>query len=343
MWLVARFPDRVARFPDRSALVRLGRNLVRLIRRPAPVLCAALLLAGCDEFGARPEDAPQSRPQESTAPDPAPRSAKSQELARYYTALQNDLLTRGLLRTDGGGLDTQFGPDDLARNFENIAFYDEYSRGTATPLKRPGTSGQLSRWNGAVRISTEFGASVSLEQRQKDQASISGYAKRLARVTGHPISSGRSRGNFHVFVAGEDDSDFVQTRLKQLVPNISQAELNLFTNLPRSYYCLVVAVSDARATHTYTRAVALIRAEHPDLVRLSCIHEEIAQGLGLPNDSPAARPSIFNDDDEFALLTTHDELLLKMLYDPRLTPGMTVDQARPVVRIIARDLMGQAL
>jgi hypothetical protein len=32
-----------------------------------------------------------------------------------------------------------------------------------------------------------------------------------------------------------------------------------------------------------------------------------------------------------------------MLYDPRLTPGVTVDQARPVVRIIARELMGQPL
>jgi hypothetical protein len=44
----------------------------------------------------------------------------------------------------------------------------------------------------------------------------------------------------------------------------------------------------------------VIRAEHPDLLRLSCLHEEIAQGLGLPNDSPRARPSIFNDDEEFA-------------------------------------------
>ncbi len=89
--------------------------------------------------------------------------------------------------------------------------------------------------------------------------------------------------------------------------------------------------------------MALIRSEHPDLFRLSCIHEEIAQGLGIPNDSPRARPSIFNDDDEFALLTRHDELLLQMLYDPRLTPGMTAEEARPIARIIARELMGEDL
>jgi len=322
--------------------MRHGEKLFRGIRGPAfLLLCAAQMLTACDDFETSPAVAPQTRPQ--TLATPAPRSAQSEALARYYVALQNDLLTRGLLRTDGGGPDTGFRPDDLARNFENIAFFDEYSRGSATPLDRPGTSGHLSRWSNPVRISSEFGPSVPQAQRDKDQASISGYAARLARVTGHPISSVNGNGNFHVFVAGEDDRDFVQMRLKQLVPNISQAELNLFANLPRSYYCLVVSVSDARAPHIYSRAVALIRAEHPDLVRLSCIHEEIAQGLGLPNDSPRARPSIFNDDDEFALLTTHDELLLKMLYDPRLKPGMSADQARPVVRIIAYELMGHAL
>jgi hypothetical protein len=84
----------------------------------------------------------------------------------------------------------------------------------------------------------------------------------------------------------------------------------------------------------------VIRAENPDLLRLSCIHEELAQGLGLANDSPAARPSIFNDDDEFALLTTHDEQLLRMLYDSRLRAGMSAADAQPIVRTIAREIKG---
>jgi len=72
-------------------------------------------------------------------------------------------------------------------------------------------------------------------------------------------------------------------------------------------------------------------------LRLSCIHEEIAQGLGLSNDSPAARPSIFNDDEEFGLLTTHDEFLLRMLYDPRMRAGMDAAQARAVANVIAGE------
>ena len=84
-----------------------------------------------------------------------------------------------------------------------------------------------------------------------------------------------------------------------------------------------------------------VRAEHPDLLRKSCYHEEIAQGLGLANDSPNARPSIFNDDEEFALLTTHDEALLSMLYDPRLSVGMNLDEARPVIYQLAREKAGR--
>lgn len=303
---------------------------------------ALALLAGCDETSPRRSPLPQPRPEAIQPQAPQPRSDRSRELARYYRRVQNDLLTRGLLRTDGGGPDTPFDADDLARNFENIAFFDEYTR-SPMPTGRD-TAGELSRWIAPVRVGIEFGASVPPEQRTTDSNSIIGYVNRLARITGHPIAMARGGGaNFHVFVAGEDDRQYVQARMKQLIPSISPSELAMFGNLPRSFYCLVIAVSGARNPNTYTRAVALIRAEHPELVRLSCVHEELAQGLGLPNDSPEARPSIFNDDDEFALLTNHDELLLKMLYDPRLKPGMTAAEARPVTRIIARELMGQKL
>ncbi|WP_372802367.1 DUF2927 domain-containing protein, partial [Paracoccus seriniphilus] len=46
-----------------------------------------------------------------------------------------------------------------------------------------------------------------------------------------------------------------------------------------------------------------------------------------------------NDDEEFALLTRHDELLLQILYDPRLRPGMTAAEATPIVRSIATELL----
>jgi hypothetical protein len=81
-----------------------------------------------------------------------------------------------------------------------------------------------------------------------------------------------------------------------------------------------------------------IGAEADGLLRRACLHEEIAQSLGLTNDSPDARPSIFNDDQEFALLTLHDELLMRALYDPRLATGMEAEEAMPIVRDVLSEL-----
>jgi hypothetical protein len=309
--------------------------------KKAAALCLALPLVGCLDSGISNSIPPQARPAQPAATAPVV-SARSQELSRYYRSLQNDLLTRGLLRTDGGGPDTPYDAEDLAQHFETIAFFNEYDQGTTLGPKGNGTAGTLTRWRGPVRIGLDFGDSIPPEQRSSDIASVSAYATRLARVTNHPISYGEGRPNFHVIIAGEDDSAWLQRRLRRLIPGLTPAEQALYGNFPRSFYCFVVGLADPHNSDIYTRAVAVIRTENPDLLRQSCFHEEIAQGLGLPNDSSTVRPSIFNDDDEFALLTSHDELLLKMLYDPRLQPGVTAAAARPVARIIAKEYMGQS-
>lgn len=299
------------------------------------VLLAGLALVGCTEPVRLESASPPTRPvQPRSATGLTEPSAASLELAAYYRKLEADQLTRGLMRTDGGGPDTPFGADDLERNFETLVFSDEYQR-------RYDTAGRLNRWAMPVRISTEFGPSVASDRRERDRATVSGYANRLSRLTGHPITLAQTGANFHVFVAGEDDKGFVEDRVRQLLPSLGPADLSLLRNLPRQYFCLVLTVPD-QGTHTYSGAVVLIRDEHSGLMRQSCFHEEIAQGLGIPNDSPRARPSIFNDDDEFALLTAQDEMLLTMLYNPRLKPGMTISEARPILHQIAQELLGPA-
>lgn len=300
-------------------------------------------LAACDLVQSQSNPAPQARPAGLTDPAaPAEPSNESIALRRYYARVQNDMLVRGLLRQDGGGPDTPFTADDLARNFERIAFYDEYVRGAG--LSRGGdTQSGLRRWRGPVRMAAVFGDSVPAERRARDVAEVQGYAARLARITGHPIAYSTENPNFYVFFLSEDDRPAALSQIQQIVPGISDMSLSIFRDIPRSIHCLVAAFSESGNDQNYTTAIALVRDEHPDLLRRSCVHEELAQGLGLANDSPQARPSIFNDDDEFALLTSQDELLLRMLYDPRLTQGMSAAEAAPVARIIARELMGEEL
>ena len=85
-------------------------------------------------------------------------------------------------------------------------------------------------------------------------------------------------------------------------------------------------------------AVVLLRPEVPPDLLTSCVEEELAQAMGLFNDELDVRPTIFNDDQEFALLTEHDAQLLRILYDPRLEIGMTPRHAMPIVRRIAKEL-----
>ncbi|SEQ44571.1 DUF2927 domain-containing protein [Thalassovita taeanensis] len=319
---------------------------MRCLKAIAPTVVALgglLLSAACAPVvPATPRTSPQARPaglvRPAAAPTQATPSAQSKALGTYYARVQADLLAQGLLRTDGGGPDTPYSSDDLLRNFEKIAFFDEYERGAGLRTSRGGP-GRLRRWDRPVRFSVEFGASVPEAQRTSDRAEVQTYAARLARVTGHPISVSPDNANFFVLIMGEDDRAAAMPRVRQIVPNINPASLSILEDIPRSIHCLVIAFSGSDNDHIYRKAIALVRAEHPDLLRKSCLHEELAQGLGLANDSPQARPSIFNDDDEFALLTTHDEMLLKMLYDPRVSAGMSPDEARPILRQIASDLI----
>lgn len=306
---------------------------------------SAAFLAGCDiPAPVEPTLKPQQRPAlVSPAPAAAPQVAQptsqaSARLRSHLNQVQASQLSNGLLRQDGGGPDTPFSAENLARNFEQIAFFNEYdgdfnSTGVPSPLKR---------WESPVRMEVVFGTGVQPSVRRQDLSAVQQYATRLARVAGHPVSVG-GQANFFVVFAGEDDRAAALAQVAPQLPPEIRGSLRLFETMDRNQYCGVIAFPKASNPNVYGTAVAVIRSENPDLFRLSCIHEELAQGLGLANDSPAARPSIFNDDDEFALLTTHDELLLKMLYDKRLRIGINAAEAAPLTRIIARELTGGPL
>lgn len=255
----------------------------------------------------------------------------------YYGQVQQVLLSQGMLRTDGGS-DIPVSERALTENFMRVALYDEYRRGSGG-FVREETESRLRRWEGPVRVGIRFGASVSPERQATDRARIASFVARLAQITGHPMVMDDRNANFFLHVVSEDEREALGPVINATLPGLTPSDVAGITQMPRSTYCLVYAMA-AGNSHAYTRAFAVIRSEHPDLLRLSCLHEEMTQGLGLPNDSPKARPSIFNDDEEFALLTDHDELLLRILYSPELRPGMTPAEARPIVESLARRLTG---
>jgi hypothetical protein len=297
------------------------------------------LVASCDQYGGVPS-LPESVPPPAARPEPEEPSEDSIALSAYYRDVEAGHRIRGLLRADGGGPDVPFDADKLARTFEAIAFSREFSDVGGALIRRSDES-MLNRWQEPVRIEVTFGPAVPDRQRAEDAASVRSFADRLRRVTGHPISTVERGGNFHVLIVTDDQRKRIGPTLRRILPEIRQREIDVIQSLDRATYCVVVA-SDPANNGELRRAVAIIRAELPPMLRLSCFHEEIAQGLGLANDSPEARPSIFNDDDEFGRLTSMDEQMLRMLYDPRLSPGIDAATARPIVKEIANALTAQA-
>lgn len=309
---------------------RIGRGFGGLLAALAVSACA---LTAPKAPGLRPVPRAAVIPAAPVAP-----SATSQAVAAHFGRLQADLVARGLLRTDGGGHDTPFGPREITENFVRIALYDEYVSAGGRLVQQE-TPARLRRWQMPVRIGLRFGASVPEATRARDRAAISAYASRLARHSGLSIRVTDQSPNYWVYVVSEDERPGLGAEWAGLFPGLDPRELDAATGMTLSTFCMVLAISEGNSP-VYTGALAVIRSELPDLLRLSCFHEEIAQGLGLANDYARARPSIFNDDEEFATLTSMDEMLLRLLYDQRLKPGMTEAEVRPLLGPIVAGVAG---
>lgn len=311
-------------------------GVARIGRLPLFGLVLSMLVAACTSEP--PTIAPPGLPGPATAP--APVDAETLAAQDHFRRIESYYLSQGLLRTDGGGRDTPFSARDLATNFLKIAFFDEFSE-RAGRLVEGGAQNVLHRWQQPLRVGVRFGPSVPESERQSDTADVAAYFARLSRLTGLAVRMTADRPNFVVWIANPAERRASGAQILGFAPEISPAALRSAVSLDQDIYCTVFSFSPGKSP-VYDRAFAVIRAELPPLLRRSCFHEELAQALGLVNDSPAARPSIFNDNQEFAYLTRQDELMLRLLYDRRLRPGMTLDEARPTVSQIAAELMGEA-
>ena len=264
------------------------------------------------------------------------RMEKGMSLGQYYTRVQDSLINAGLLRQERSLKNAPSTPTKLARDFAEIALRSEY--GGSLGASGSGSRKPVMRWEVPVKMNVVFGSSVAPDQRLQDQRAIVNYMKRLSKITGHPVTQTNKGSNFHVLVVNDAERKSLATTLRKMVPNLNSASIRAVERMKPNHFCMVIASPYADRKNGYQSVVAIIRAEHPNMMRTACIQEELAQGMGLPNDCHYARPSIFNDDQEFGLLTQHDERLLRMLYHPALTSGMPRKDAIPLLKHIAAQV-----
>ncbi len=261
------------------------------------------------------------------------------DLGAYYAATEAEVRAQGGMRTEYEPADASFTKEDLARDFMRIALFDEYQTVNGRYLAGESPS-NLRRFERPIRVRVVNGGSTPEADAQHNATAVSHYTRRLGRITGLDmrIANDGERANMVVFFLNHDEQPRVARQLGRYVAAPPPEVTDAFANSPVDLLCGAFSLSDARTPDSYRASVILIKSEHSPAQREACVQEEMAQALGLTNDSPEARPSLFNDDGEFAALTRHDELLLRMLYDPRLHSGMSPAEVRPLLAGIIEDI-----
>ena len=264
-----------------------------------------------------------------------PQEAK---LRKYYSRLEKRKTSLGLLRQDGGGEDTPFDVDDIVEAFEQLAFYNEYDI-DKNKLLPNSNAVSLAKWKSSTNISVRFGGSVDEKQKDKDLKEINGLISNLSKITNHKIKISQQNVNMYVVVAKQKEIKSLISEIGLKRPEFDPKRIPIITQLPKDIHCMAMTSMSSEPNSAISSALVIIRSELPTIMRKACIHEEIAQSLGLTNDSHFARPSIFNDDDEFATLTKLDEILLQILYDHRLQLGISRKEAAQLVKQIATEII----
>ncbi len=218
--------------------------------------------------------------------------------------------------------------EDYVRNFETVAFYREFD------LDK--TEHRLTRWEGPLRVAL-IG---DVNER------YTGYAER------HLVDLAELSG-LEIMLVDLDDANVVVI----LSPEPFDRALDSYRTIYRRFFasdrtmeevtaqmkseatCYATVLTD-RGGDVITGAMALIPTDEGRFVVRACIIEELTQAMGLFNDSDDILPSIFNDSSPNMVLSDHDRILLQVLYDRRLEPGMTWNQAEPIVRTAVAELRG---
>jgi hypothetical protein len=85
-------------------------------------------------------------------------------------------------------------------------------------------------------------------------------------------------------------------------------------------------------------AEVIIVVDAGEFVFYDCAYEEILQALGPINDDASVPWTMFNDDVRMGFFDIYDQILLNVLYDPRIRPGMSRQEAGVVVPAILPDV-----
>lgn len=209
-------------------------------------------------------------------------------------------------------------PGFIVDSFLEIALKNEHPR----------SKGVIRKWTTEIRY--EFDHRLGNEAFNEKLTKM--HLRQLAEVTGISIQPANSRLEANLQIVFSTEQRLAVELKKDF--HFGDREIDY---MKRHSVCLgQFSTTPQGAIRQAIVIIPVDRARAKGLL-VSCIVEELTQIMGLPNDSASVYPSIFNDQSIYILLTGLDYLLLKILYDPRLTPGMNSQQTLPVLRKIVDE------
>ena len=245
---------------------------------------------------------------------------------------QESLLRGGFLRTERDPREITYNNADIARSFRRIMFFDEFA--LENDSYRPGlTMRALEKRSGPVAYALS-GKGVTA----RDRGHLAEIAARIAKLTGldiHPARDANTPTAAHIFIANRKErQDFADILAERGAASPLVAELRNDLN---GNVCIAVPFQP-RSGRGAAHYLIFIPDELQGVLRRACIEEEFAQAFGPAADFAGARPSIFNDNQEFALFTEFDSWMFRVLYDQRLKAGMLESEAMPIVHRILAEI-----
>ncbi len=224
------------------------------------------------------------------------------------------LLLAGLMSpAPAKAANTTYSMQELMDGFEKTVFGLEYRSWSWRPY-------QVKKFTGPVLFYVHNLS--SRDRRNTVKRFIREIGKRVGGLT-TSVTNDKDAANFEVYVVDRGQYEPV---VKNDIYKNSRARV--------PGRCLVRVVSGRKGIK---RSTAVIVSDEGEFLFRRCLVEELLQGLGPMNDNDDLTHSVFNDSSHHSRFTVFDQLILNMLYDPRIQPGMSKEQARKFLPFVARD------
>jgi hypothetical protein len=91
-------------------------------------------------------------------------------------------------------------------------------------------------------------------------------------------------------------------------------------------------------TYRIVHSDVILVVDAGNFIFYDCAYEEMLQALGPINDTDSVPWTMFNDDVQMGFFDIYDQYILNILYDPRIRPGMTIEQVKTVLPQIIPDV-----